>query len=75
MTRTRRISSVAYADELMASELKIASAFVFDRRSPTSSSFASRRPNTSWRSRATARPVGVRGIDAASRATSAPGPA
>ena len=36
-TRTRRISSVAYADELMASELKIASAFFFARRSPMSS--------------------------------------
>ena len=32
-TRTRRISSVAYAEELIGSELKIASALVFDRRS------------------------------------------
>ena len=42
--RTRRISSVAYADELIASELKIASAFFFDSRSPISSSDASGRP-------------------------------
>ena len=54
--RTRRISSVAYADELMASELKIARAFFLDRRSPISSSFASGRPKTTWRMRATARP-------------------
>jgi hypothetical protein len=36
-TSTRRISSVAYADELMASELKMASAFFFVRRSSISS--------------------------------------
>ena len=35
--RTRRISSVAYADELIGSELKIARAFFLDRRSLISS--------------------------------------
>ena len=54
--RTRRISSVAYADELMASELKMARAFFFDRRSPISSSFASGRPKTTWRTRASGPP-------------------
>ena len=58
----------------MASELKIASAFFFESRSPISSSFARGRPKTTWRRRATARPVGVRGSDAASRATRALGP-
>ena len=73
-TRTRRISSVAYADELMASELKIARAFGFDRRSPISSSLDRGRPKTIARSRASSRPVGVGGRLAACLATSWPGP-
>jgi hypothetical protein len=36
--KARTISSVAYADDEMASELKIASAFFFGSRSPISSS-------------------------------------
>jgi hypothetical protein len=71
-TRTRRISSVAYADELMASELKIASAFVFDSRSPISAALDSGRPNSTARARANARPIFVRGTDAASLAMSVP---
>ena len=59
----------------MASELKIARAFVLDRRSSISSWFASVRPKMTWRRRAIARPVRVRGSEAASRATRAPGPA
>ena len=74
ITRTRRISSVAYADDEIASELKIASAFFFDRRSSISSSFESGRPNTTARMRASALPRPVRGTDAASRATSWLGP-
>ena len=54
--RTRRISSVAYADDEIASELKIASAFFFDRRSSNSSSFDNGRPKTTARNRASARP-------------------
>ena len=42
-TSTRRISSVAYADELIASELKMASAFFLFSRSPISS-WIDRRP-------------------------------
>ena len=42
--RTRRISSVAYALDEIASELKIASALTFDSRSPISDSDASGRP-------------------------------
>ena len=74
-TRTRRISSVAYADELMASELKIASAIFLDSRSLMSSWIDSGLPKRAWRTRWMARPVAVRGRDAASRATSMPGPA
>ena len=73
-TRTRRISSVAYADELMASELKMASAFGFESRSPISSSLERGRPKTMARSRATSRPVRVSGRLAAGLATSWPGP-
>jgi hypothetical protein len=68
--RTHRISSVAYADELMASELKIASAFFFDRRSPSSSSLASGRPTKNPRMPAHSRPVGVVGALAATLAVS-----
>ena len=44
--RTRRISSVAYADEEIASELKIASAFFLLSRSSISASLARGRPKT-----------------------------
>ena len=71
-TRTRTISSVAYADEEMASELKIARAFGFESRSPMSSWIERGRPKTIARNRANARPALVRGADAASRATSWP---
>ena len=71
-TRTRRISSVAYAEELIASELKIARALTLDRRSPISSWMDSGRPNRIARTFASARPAGVRGSEAASRATSWP---
>ena len=73
-TRTRRISSVAYADELIGSELKIASALVFDSRSPISSWIESGRPKSTPRTRANVRPSGVSGWLAASRAVSWPGP-
>ena len=56
--RTRMISCVAYADELIASELKIASAFFFESRSPASSSLASGRPIATPRTRAHAPPDG-----------------
>src|SRR3954449_10167294 len=72
--RTRMISSVAYADELIASELKIARALVFDSRSPISSSVDSGRPKTTARARLRNRPVGVSATFAAGLATSVPGP-
>src|SRR5512132_2509261 len=71
-TSTRRISSVAYADELIASELKIASAFFFESRSEISSWIESGRPKRTPRARANRRPAGVRGTDADSLATSVP---
>jgi hypothetical protein len=71
---TRRISSVAYAEELIASELKIARAFVLLSRSPISSSVDSGRPKTTARTLAMNRPVGVRATLAAGLATSWPGP-
>src|SRR4051794_1721176 len=58
----------------MASELKIASAFFFDRRSPISSSFASGRPRSTPLSRTRARPNVVVGALAAAFAVSCPGP-
>ena len=61
---------MAYADDEIASELKIASAFVLDRRSPSSSSLASGRPKNRPRSEANARPVAVVGALAASFAVS-----
>jgi hypothetical protein len=70
----RTISSVAYADELIASELKIASAFFFGSRSPSSSSECRGRPMAIDFSRAHARPVGVAGALAAGFATSWLGP-
>jgi hypothetical protein len=72
--RTRRISSVAYADELIASELKMASAFVLLSRSPSSASLASGRPKKKPLTAANARPVGLVGALAASLAVSWPGP-
>ena len=72
--RTRRISSVAYAEELMASELKIARAFFLDSRSPISSSLASGRPRVMALIRARRRPAGVSGRLAAALATSDPSP-
>jgi hypothetical protein len=56
----------------MASELKIARALTFDRRSPSSSWIDSGRPKRTARTRATALPARVRGAEAASRATSWP---
>ena len=58
----------------MASELKIASALVFERRSPISSSVDRGRPKTTARTRLTNRPDGVRATFAAGLATSVPGP-
>ncbi len=58
----------------MASELKIASAFFFDRRSPSSSSLASGRPKRKPRIVAKPRPIGVVGALAASLAVSWPLP-
>jgi hypothetical protein len=72
--RTRRISSVAYADELIASELKIASALVLLSRSPSSASLASGRPKNRPRTAAKARPVALVGALAASLAVSWPTP-
>ena len=65
---------MAYADELMASELKIGSASFLDSRSPISYSFARGRPNTACLTRDSAAPSGVVGRDAAGLATSWPGP-
>ena len=73
-SRTRMISSVAYADELIASELKMASALRFDRRSPISSSLASGRPNRIARVRSKNRPLVVSATLAAGLATICPGP-
>ena len=58
----------------MASELKMASALVLDRRSPISSSVDRGRPKTTARTRPKNRPVGVRGTLAAGLATSWFGP-
>ena len=59
----------------MASELKIASAFFFDRRSPSSSSLASGRPTKNAADRrAQAGRSAVVGALAASLAVSWPGP-
>jgi len=69
-TRIRRISSDAYADELMASELKTASAFVFDRRSSISSSLARGRPIATALTCAQTRPIVVLGSVAAGLAVS-----
>ena len=49
----------------MASELKMASAFVLDRRSPISSSVDRGRPNDDHPTRPKNRPIGVRGTLAA----------
>ena len=73
-TKARRISSVAYADDEMASELKMASALTFDRRSPASSSEASGRPRTTPRILWSIFAPGVVGMLAASLAVSWPGP-
>ena len=72
--KARMISSVAYADELIASELKMARALGFDRRSPISSSWWSGRPRTTARTFATRRAPGVVGMLAASLAVSWPLP-
>ena len=58
----------------MASELKMASALVLDRRSPISSSWWSGRPRRTPRTLASARPPGVVGMLAASLAVSVPSP-
>ena len=66
-----------YEDERedeIASELKIASAFFFERRSPISSSLASGRPIVAALNLAMTAPRGVVGRLAASFATSWPGP-
>ena len=68
------ISSVAYALEEMASELKMASALGLDRRSPISSSWWSGRPSRTPRIRARARAPGVVGTLAASLAVRVPSP-
>ncbi len=73
-TRIRRISSEAYADELMASELKTASAFVLESRSSISSSLARGRPIATALTRAQARRMPVVGTFAARLAVSWPGP-
>ena len=57
----------------MASELKMASAFVLVSRSPISSSDASGRPSRTPRTRAMRRPPGVVGMLAASLAVIWPG--
>jgi len=58
----------------MASELKMASALVFDRRSPISSSVARGRPMKARRVRSRARPAGVVGALAAGLAVRTPLP-
>src|SRR5687768_1999025 len=70
----RMISSVAYADEEIASELKIARADFFERRSPISSSEASGRPSATALADAMIRPTFVFGALAAGLATSWFGP-
>ena len=72
--RTRRISSVAYAEDEIASDEKIARAFFLASRSPSSSSLASGRPKKNARMFAMARPVAVVGALAASLAVSWPLP-
>lgn len=62
-------------EELIASELKIASAFFFGSRSVISSSLASGRPITTDFRRANRRPSRVAGALAAALAVSCPGPA
>src|SRR5512142_333637 len=74
-TRMNRISSDAYVDELIASELKIASAFVFGTRSVMSASVESGGPMRIRLTAATARPPPVVGALAAGFATSWSGPA
>ena len=73
-SNARRISSVAYALELMASELNMASALVLDKRSPISSSLARGRPMSTRRTRSMARPSGVVGALAAGLAVRTPLP-
>ena len=75
ITSTRRISSVAYAEDEIASELKIGSARRFESRCSDSSSFASGRPTSHALARRSRRPNGVRPADAAGFATSWLGPA
>src|SRR5215218_10576403 len=70
----RRISSVAYAEDEIASELKIASAFFFDSRSPISSSLASGFPIRTAFARPTTLPIAVVGALAAAFAVSWLGP-
>ena len=73
-TKARRISSVAYAEDEIASELKMASALTFDSRSPASSSEASGRPSTTPRILCASFAPGVVGMLAASLAVSWPAP-
>ena len=68
------ISSVAYAVDEIASELKMASAFTFDSRSPISSALASGRPRRACLSRMLKRPMDEVGALAAALAVSCPGP-
>ena len=68
--RSVRVEAATSLQGLIASELKIASAFFLSRRSSISASLDNGRPNTTERTRASARPVLVRGAEAASRATS-----
>jgi hypothetical protein len=73
-TRTRRISSVAYADDEIASELKIGRASFLGSRSSASSSFERGRPNRDRRAFAHTSASPVRGAVAASFAVSIPAP-
>ena len=73
-TRTRRISSVAYAEDEIASELKIARAFFFVSRSPSSSTEASGRPRKNRRTAANTRSAPVVGVLAAAFAVIMPLP-
>src|ERR1035437_5215189 len=74
-TRTRRISSVAYAEDEMASELKIGRASCLESRSPISEALVSGLPKMNARTRAARRPRAVVGALAAALATITPGPA
>ena len=74
MMNARRISSVAYAEDEIASELKMASALTLERRSPASSSDASGRPRRMPRILCIILAPGVVGMLAASLAVSWPGP-